>query len=348
MGGIHQMLRSKAPKILLAAGLAAATAICVAPASSASEISEFSEISPAVDACPMEWLTAPADGASFLTTGDRSGRYQAGVYRDADGRYSILRWVDGIPQVGPRMSDSVTVSAVNGSGSVVGDDSVGDRREAWRHEPGASHLIGLPAPGFQLTDVTASAINDEGWAVGSWVDPLTRSELPVIWTPDSQADRLPLPDGYANAVATGIDADGTVVGHAFNPGDGGMTGPWRTVVWRGGDRIPVVLENTGGPEPNYSNEKIAAGVVVADDPGNLILRWAAGASDQPEVAATGVSLEGFNTRGSILVSGSGYALLKNGESRPLDGMADRVQALTDDDMVYGQASSAPVRWDCRA
>jgi hypothetical protein len=339
------MSRSKAPKIVLAAGMAAATAICVAPTSSASEISE---ISPAGDACPMEWLTAPADGQSFLTTGDRSGRYQAGVYRDADGRYSILRWVEGTPQVGPRMSDSVTVNAVNGSGSVVGDDSVGDRREAWRHKPGASHLIGLPAPGFQLTDVTASAINDEGWAVGSWVDPSTDNELPVIWTPDSQADHLPLPDGYANAVATGIDADETVVGHAFNQGDHGMTGPWRTVVWRGGDRTPVVLDNTGGQEPNYSNEKIAAGVVVAGDPDGLVLRWLAGASDQPEVAASGVWLEGFNARGSILVYRRGYALLKNGESRPLDGMADRVQALTDDDMVYGQASSAPVRWDCRA
>jgi hypothetical protein len=342
------MSRSKAPKILLAAGMAAATAICVAPASSASEISEISEISPAVHACPMEWLTEPANGESFLTTGDRSGRYQAGVYRNADGRYSILRWVDGTPQVGPRMSDSVTVSAVNGAGSVVGDDSVGDRREAWRHEPGASHLIGLPAPGFQLTDVTASAINDEGWAVGSWVDPSTGNQLPVIWTPDSQPDRLPLPDGYANAVATGIDADGTVVGHAFNFGDDGMSGSWRTVVWRGGDRMPVVLENTGGPEPNYSNEQIAAGVVVAGDPSLVILRWPAGASDQPEVAATGVSPEAFNARGSILVSDGSYALLNNGVSRPLDGMPDRVQALTDDDMVYGQASSAPVRWDCGA
>jgi len=122
----------------------------------------------------------------------------------------------------------------------------------------------------------AAALNDAGEASGSRTNELQDSEA-VFWGADGITRVLPLPDGLANSHASGINADGDVVGDAST-----RSGLQYGIAWvRTGPATwdPVVLE--GGPAKGVTGRRPDGSFTVAgvDDEGSgccVAVRWTVG------------------------------------------------------------------------
>ncbi|GAA1646470.1 hypothetical protein [Actinoplanes couchii] len=322
------------------------------------------EVAVASAACTVRMLAMPDGVRSAVVLGsDRTGRFLAGR-TDPAGDDPVL-WQDGIP----RLLDfpgtgSSSLTGVNSSGTAVGKGVVDGRSRPYVYRqgvftalPGASTGSALPgaSTGSALPGAStgsATAINDAGVIAGSSGDAAVRwpsaSEEPV---------HLPVPDGTGSSIATGVGADGTVIGSADR----------RAFAWRpDGTRLelpPVTIDGvaaTTAMPVRISGDRVF-GTVATGTPSNVAatasFRWNLSTGTVEvgdETLAGGISwVRDDTTAGNdppVLVSGTGT------RSLPLpDGTmkyAAELYTVSDDartvsgHVVDPAGAVRPVVWTC--
>ncbi|MEU6128603.1 hypothetical protein ABZ805_05450 [Saccharopolyspora sp. NPDC047091] len=250
-------------------------------------------------------------------------------------------WRDGeIATTYSDLPDSLT--AVNSAGVAVGGifDDYGDRRPYVLRD-GEVHVL----PGH----VTPRGINDSGKIAGFRTD--GAGEVPVVWEPGSDE---PVDLAGPRGIATGISADGTVVGTV----DGDTPdAPTNGYVWRP-DGTSAPLPRPAGVAPNAHLEAtgISGPWVFGGGPDGAI-RWnldTGAAESIPDTFGAGA----INEQGVLAAPthDSWEAVLVDGEQRtPLPGMNGwqlAVSSISPDATVLTGAAgmlkgpSKPVRWTC--
>jgi uncharacterized membrane protein len=237
----HRSRITTTPRVLL--GMALAVGLLV-PFTSA-----VAQATPASDTVTYQMVPLPVpDGttSSSVNGGDPTGRYLVGTAHP--GNFTGLVWrhgrmteIDGSvlqPSVGVSFND------VNRHGVVTGErttDNSTFHTDAFIYRAGQFTMLPALNPGDETRTV---AINSRGDVVG---DTFTATGWhPVVWPADQPGTVrvLTMPDGQpANAFASDIDEDGTVVGYlAPNP-------PGIPYVWpaNGTPRpLPIPADSSGG------------------------------------------------------------------------------------------------------
>jgi uncharacterized membrane protein len=126
--------------------------------------------------------------------------------------------------------------AINKSGAIAGYSMINGQAEATEWVNAQPTDLG---PGF------AMAINDTGAMAGFMAVPGGNNEA-LFWTSaSSTAVAIPTLSGFDASVASGIDADGTVVGIAFESFDPSQEEAWEWTPQAGITAIPQLLEAFG-------------------------------------------------------------------------------------------------------
>ncbi|MGI5520366.1 hypothetical protein ACQEUX_05370 [Micromonospora sp. CA-259024] len=305
---------------------------------SAASAAEAAEVGPS---CVREDLRLPAGPWQRITVGhaDPSGRFQIAYGEDTSWRGHIIRWDNGVPtNLGMPASGP---EEINEQGDFVGNTSSEDglyRSTAWRYSAGqVTTLPGLP----DSVQTIASAIAADGTVAG-WVRSADGRPTAVTWAPDNTVRALP---GSGESRAIDLDADGTVIGYLAD----------KPVRWAPNAQPDILPGYAAGPDTFWALTGISAGVVVGQEytgSSQLALVWAPGAA--PALLAQGAVAHAVNARGSVAyerIYENEQWLRQNGVNRALPfgpspfSIAD-ITGLTDDDIVYGNHYSTPVRWIC--
>lgn len=158
--------------------------------------------------CTLERLPAPDGAPMALVTGaDPTGRYIVGRTYPRQGEYQAVIWHDGAGRTVPLPGDlEESLTDVNSTGTAVGWSYAGGEGDArpvpYVYRDGeVSRLPGVESG-------SAYAVNDDGAIVGADDDGHA-----LLWSSaTARPTRLPVPAGAAEARASDIDDDGTVVG----------------------------------------------------------------------------------------------------------------------------------------
>jgi hypothetical protein len=322
-------------------------ALCVLAATLAGSAATAPQASAAAS-CQVQFMATIGD--AYLYASDRSGQFQAGMIRSTS-ENQVIWWQAGTPHQGPLLASLAGVTGVNKTGMVVGYEA-GDsgRTTAWRYPAGQSKQV-LPAPVADQSQAhaVANAINDDGWIAGTWTQIASGQELPVVWGPDGSAEGLRLPAGFTNGVATGIDADGTPIGAAYNRDASGTVTARRAVVWTGRGLYPRVLSSTDA-NASHRFARIAEQRSVALDEAGRLLLWDYPTTGSRVLAERVQWITAINADGSVLMGVDGIATLLLGSEQVALEMHSGATALADGDVVYGNwnanSGGAPVRWTC--
>jgi hypothetical protein len=297
---------------------------------------------------------------SFVTAGDRTGRYLAGSARPGHGLASLLFWDSGkvtaIPLPGASSDTEFTGINIHGTATVYG--FVGDVSTSWIYRGGKlTQLAG--------DHVAAVAVN-AGNVIAGWRGE-TPDSLPVVWrTPESTPEPLPLPPGRGwQGEAWAIGDDGVILGIVRNY-SGDLSVQQDYVWFPDGTHRPLGTP-AGFPDAQIFPSSYRDGLLtgVAAQGSDLALRWNIKTGEVTQLpGARRPAL--VNSQGWIVTEGSNAQLAADTPHRvtlPLDlpGLTDTnqsdVRTISDDGrtiggMVAGNASGSPlaprvaVRWRC--
>ncbi|WP_433129295.1 hypothetical protein ACQPWW_04165 [Micromonospora sp. CA-240977] len=320
-----------------AAGLLA-TALGVAVAAPATAAPSGS----ALGACRISTLPYPADtyraGANVI---DPSGRFIAGdaLRKTEDGnQYLLLVW-DGqrLTEVAtPRLVEAVDANA---DGVIIGNGTVaGGIAEPWRYRDGRiEQLPVVPSAGIGVT-----AINEAGDIVGHGTDLATGEFFALRW-PAARPGTVEVLDAPANAMPTGITANGTIVGVA------GDFGSWTSWVRRPNGRFdaltaPGAQTSVVGPAAGHW----AVGRVDLGDLNPLKVRWDLRNGSYTALDQQLLLMEDVNVKGVVV---GGDRVARGATSRVLPGASEGVgigaESISDTGTIVGFRNGerlTPVRW----
>lgn len=305
------------------------------------------------NSCEVQRLPVP-DGAvsSFVSGGDRTGRYLVGRSTDAAGVDTVLVWRDGDLVTQAKMPGAHgSLDDINSSGVAVGNSV---------DEAGVNHAYLFRDGTFtELTSpdgATARAIGEQG-VVGGGNGP-DNQHKPVFWRAGETAS-TDLKTEAGNGDVVDVDADGTMVGLLYYPIE-----PFFGLVWTpegAPSRLPTVPNgvNAGKLLPSSIANGVIAGRLNASDGPPATLDVASGATTVlTEQVGVGVP----NSRGWFAGrAGDGLALVSPDGRVPLavpaPAEAARAETLVrtlseDGGVIGGQVADAngvtqAVRWTCR-
>jgi uncharacterized membrane protein len=285
--------------------------------------------------------------------GDPSGKYLLGNSTDTSGQTHTLLWTGGAVQdLG--VSDQHLMD-IDSSGEIVGDTPAdGDGGQVYVRAYGQT--ITLSAPGSPL-DTEAVGISNDGEVAGTaFYQDNERDGYAVAWSPGGSVDKLPRPSGFNTAQATGIDADGTVVGTVTDM-------DWPDAETLNEKAIAWFPDGTWKLLPGLDSDSFTEGVAISNGTviGNVAdgdpLEWDASSGTPSALPADGRPVA-INSGGSVVLEGSGSPVwVHDGVSRTLPDFdpvmgTGNVGLLTDSDVAYGSDvkdityETVPVRWDC--
>ncbi|GAA0912726.1 hypothetical protein GCM10009558_100400 [Virgisporangium aurantiacum] len=159
--------------------------------------------------CELSKLPMPAGtGKAIVTGADPTGRIIVGRSYLGDGDKQALMWRDGKVQKLPLIGSEPSLNDVTTAGTAVGF-------EYGPGEEGQFPVVYRDGTVKRLAGGKGEArgINEAGAIAGVLGDDRS-SALPARWAgPDSQPERLPLPERYSTGRAQDIDEDGTIVGY---------------------------------------------------------------------------------------------------------------------------------------
>ncbi|RKN36267.1 hypothetical protein [Micromonospora musae] len=317
-----------------AAGLLAASVAGATPAAAASH--------GATALCGISALPYPADASRATADAiDPTGRFIAGSglrVSDTGSQPLLLIWMRGeLTTVESPIVD--TVADVNARGVVIGNGYGDGTGLPWRYRGGKVEPLPLPSTG----GARVSAINRAGDIVGTGQDPQTGGTVALLW-PAARPGTVEVLDAPADAVAEGINDDGTVVGTA------GAFDEWTTWLRRPDGTVePLTV-----PGARIAFAAAAAGqwaVGQADlggmSPANI--RWNLRDGSYSELSAELPWLEDVNARG-VAVGSDRVSV--GATSRVLPGSGERTsvgtRAIADNGSIVGFRNSygqvTPVRW----
>jgi uncharacterized membrane protein len=205
----------------------------------------------------------------------------------------------------PGTSES-QAQAINSSGAIAGYSMINGQPEATEWVNGQPTDLG---PGF------AMAINDKGAMAGFMPGPGGNDQnVALFWaSASSTAVAIPTFTGFDASLASGIDADGTVVGIAFESFDPSQEEAWEWTPQAGITAIPQLLEAFG-----ISKGKI---VGIGTNFDATVVTVAGGTPTSTDLGVGGDAL-GINSLGSIAGFASGnvtQAFLSEGGTLTLLG-----------------------------
>jgi uncharacterized membrane protein len=170
---------------------------------------------------------------------------------------------------------STQADAIGDDGTVIGGASTGffvtgsNIAVIW---PRGGSPVVIPAPTGSIIQLTG--VNADGQVAGFVRESGTLGATAFVWSPTSGRRDLPGAPGFTNSAASGIGADGTVIGSAVNYSVSAVATASAVVIWpRGG--APVVLSapvgsiiqvsavNAAGQVAGSVTEGVATGVTVA-------------------------------------------------------------------------------------
>jgi uncharacterized membrane protein len=303
--------------------------------------------------CEVQRLPLP-DGAvsSFVSGGDRTGRFLVGRSTDAAGVETVLVWRDG---------DLVTRATMPGAhGSLDDVNSSGDAIGNSVDEAGVNHAYLFRNGTFtELTapdGATARAIGEQGTVVGGRGP--DNQHKPVVWAA-GQTESTDLKTDMGTGDAVDVDADGTIVGLLYYPIE-----PQFGLVWKADGaptRLPTVPNGVNQAKllPGSITNGVIAGRLNASDGPPATLDVASGATTVlTEQVGVGVP----NSRGWFAGRAGDALALVSPDGRvplavPAPGEAARAETLVktlseDGGVIGGQVADAAgatqaVRWTCR-
>ncbi|SCE72157.1 hypothetical protein [Micromonospora chokoriensis] len=295
--------------------------------------------------CTISTLPYPTDTyRADANVIDPTGRYIAGTalrVGEVDNQYLLLFW-DGqqVTEVEvPGMADPVDVNAdgvVIGNGSALGT-GIG---QPWVYRDGTIKQL----PVLPSTGIFVSAINDAGDIVGYGSD-IVPGEYSALRWPAARPGTVEVLKAPANAEASGITDNGTIVGSA------GPFGDWNSWVRRPNGRIDALTF----PGADWSTASAAAGrwaigLVGLDDTGASKVRWdlrngSHTLLDQEIPALTDVNAKGVVVGGDRVGRGSTSRVLPGGA----EGVAVGARSISDTGTIVGFRNVladrvTPVRW----
>jgi hypothetical protein len=305
--------------------------------------------------CQAQRLPLP-DGtvSSFVSGGDRGGRYLLGRSADAAETQTVLIWRDGALVTAASMPGADgTLDDINSSGDAIGNSvPAGGGNQAFRYRAG--EFTELTGPG---DNATALAIGEQGTVVG-WREIVGGSHQAVVWQA-GQTGATDLQAQLGQGDAIDVDDDGTIVGLLFYPIE-----PYFGMVWRpDGTSGRLARVNDGVNDAilwptSISNGVVAGRLSTLDGfPATLDLKTGTATVLKQELGK-GVT----NGRGWFAGrAGSGLALLSPNGRTPLEipasgdaaGEGTRVRTLSEDGRVLGgqvadaQGTTQAVMWSCR-
>jgi uncharacterized membrane protein len=303
--------------------------------------------------CEVQRLPLPGGAvSSFVSGGDRTGRYLVGRSTDAAGVDTVLVWRDGALVTQTTMPGAHgSLDDINSSGVAIGNSV---------DEAGVNHAY-LFRDG-QFTELTAAdgatarAIGEQGIVVGGRGAP--NLHQPVVW-PAGQTAATDLKIDMGNGDAVDVDADGTIVGLLYYPIE-----PHFGLAWKADGaptRLPTVPNgvNQGKLLPGSITNGVIAGRLSSFDGAPATLDVASGATT---VITQQVGVGVPNSRGWFAGRiGDGLALVSP-DARvalavPAPGAVAREETLVrtlseDGGVIGGQIADAngvtqAVRWTCR-
>ncbi|MGW0213845.1 hypothetical protein ACWDXH_05595 [Micromonospora chokoriensis] len=294
--------------------------------------------------CKISTLPYPTDTyRADANVIDPTGRYVAGTalrVGEVDNQYLLLFW-DGqqVTEVEvPGMADPVDVNAdgvVIGNGSAPGT-GIG---QPWVYRDGRIEQL----PVLPSTGIFVSAINDAGDIVGYGSDIVPGEFVALRW-PAARPGTVEVLKAPANAQASGITDNGTIVGSA------GPFGDWNSWVRRPNGRIDALTF----PGADWSTASAAAGRwaigLVGLDGNSAKVRWDLRNGshitlDQEIPALTDVNAKGVVVGGDRVGRGSTSRVLPGGGG----GVGVGARSISDTGTIVGFRNVladrlTPVRW----
>lgn len=326
-----QYNRAPGRRAVLAAAVAAGLLVSLTPA--------VAQAAPARrTVCQAVALPVPAGTESEVNGGDPTGRYLVGRVEYPD-RSAVALWQDGILNeidVSSLPNLRVDLHDVNRHGVVVGERTINNtsfHSDAFSYRDGVFTMLPPLNPG---EPTRALGINSRGDVVGTSGD----GWRPVVW-PARQPGTvraLPLPAGATRALVTGIDEDGSVVGH-LAPYPPGTPYLWPT---RGRPRaLPVPAGSMGGSADAIQGGMVAGNVWNPATNSTAPALWnlrTGGFTLYTDVQSGAISV---NSKGTI--GGGGVIVHANGRVSPVGSealvytVADNGTAAGTTKMFHGQA-----------
>lgn len=287
-------------------------------------------------------------GTAHLQAADRSGRHQVGTWNEqGTDNWRVIVWRDGTPRLGPEADPYGGFNAVSPTGVAVGWVSESGLSRAVAYAYG--RVVELAAP-VGASQTVAEAVNASGQVAGKAYFDGDGTARAVRWSPDGEVRVLDNPTGYADAVATHIDTDGTVLGYA-TVGIHGMPDRSQLVVWDGDGTARLLPIRPTDSYPWMWPIDLRDGVVHGTQESDT-LRWDLDQSAPTVVDTGGTAVRAVNARGSILADDRDGVpvLILDGTVRPLDdGYSISPVDLSDNDVVFGRSRPGawPFFFDCR-
>ncbi|TDC44119.1 hypothetical protein [Micromonospora sp. KC213] len=328
----HRMLAVAAAGLLSASFAVAASGAATAAPRSAS-------------ACSIISLPFPADAYRGKADAvDPTGRFIAGtgLRIEEDGNQLLLLvWDRGRPTtVESPLADSV--ADVNTSGVVVGNGWINAQSRPWVYQKGNLRLLPTPPSGY----AAATAINKAGDIVGWGEEAGTGRRLPLRW-PAARPGTYEVLNAPADAAATGITQDGTIVGYA------GEFGKWTSWVRRPDGRVETLtVPGAGMTTVRTAQGHWAIGLVDLGESSSVRVRWDLRNGSWSRIPKEVPWVTDVNARGTVV---GGDVVARGAATRTLPGAGDQVNvganAIADTGVVVGFRNDrreggrlSPVRW----
>ncbi|GAB3959853.1 hypothetical protein [Micromonospora vulcania] len=332
------MTRSARRRILAgtAAGLLA-TSLGVAVSATASAAPGATAI-----ACTISTLPYPTDTyRAEANAVDPTGRFVAGAaLRVSDsGNQSLLLLWDRDQLTTIESSIVGDVADVNADGVVIGngwaDTGIG---QPWRYRDGRVELL----PVVPSTGIAVTAINENGDIVGYGSDIVPGAWVALRW-PAARPGTVEVLDAPANAMPSGITANGTIVGSA------GDFGAWTGWVRRPNGRIaPLTAPGAEWTMVGAAAGRWAIGQVGLGGTSPVKVRWDLRDGSYTTLDQQLAGLGDVNTKGVVV---GGDRVVRGSTSRVLPGGGERVtigaRSIADTGTIVGFRNAdrvTPVRW----
>ncbi|MEV1330409.1 hypothetical protein AB0J20_12635 [Micromonospora costi] len=297
---------------------------------------------PGTRGCTISALPYPAD--AYRATADAidpTGRFVAGSglrVTDTGNQPLLLIWARGtLTTVESALVD--TVADVNASGVVIGNGYRDGIELPWRYHGGKVEPLPLPASG----GAHATAINRAGDIVGSGPDPQTGETVALLW-PAARPGTVQVLDAPADAVAEGINDNGTIVGTA------GAFAEWTTWLRRPGGTVqPLSVPGARTTIAVAVAGRWAVGHADLGGTSTTMVRWNLRTGSYTRLSADVPWLDDVNARGVAI---GADRVTAGATSRVLPGSGERTsvgtRAIADNGVIVGFRNSygqvRPVRW----
>ncbi|MEU5785590.1 hypothetical protein [Micromonospora lupini] len=326
----HRMLAGTAAGLLAASlGVAVSATATAAPRTATAS------------ACTISTLPYPADTYRAEANAiDPSGRFVAGAalrVGESDNQYLLLVW-DGQQVTAIETANGLDPVDVNESGVVIGngwaENGVG---RPWVYRNGQFELL----PVLTSAGTFVSAINKAGDIVGYGYDIAAGEYVALLW-PAARPGTVEVVNAPANALPTGITANGTIVGYAGLFGD--ETGWLRRPTGR---VKPLAVPGGGSTIVNAAAGHWAIGQVWLGGSSPAKVRWDLRDGSYTTLDSE-LGLDDVNTKGVVV---GGDRVGRGSTSQVLPGGGVRInigaRSISDTGAIVGFRNAdrvTPVRW----